>query len=251
MRGSPVPKKDRYYGSNIDSFENAAKTLLANIRFSSIDQPLRTIVVTSSVPDEGKSTISLALSKAIATSGKTCLLVEADMHRRTLAGRMQVHPPQGLYAVLSRETTLESAVVASPGRGLFFLDAEPSIPNPSDILASQRFKALVALMRERYDYVVFDTPPIGAFVDAAVVGSLADATLLVVRENHTKRSEVKEAYDQLKQAGANVAGIVMNHCAHKRSSYLYSDYYEQRSKRSQTSSQGSRFANKSRASHSG
>ena len=113
--------------------QNAAKTLLANIRFASVDDPIRTITVTSSIPNEGKSTVSINLAQAIATSGKSVLLVEADMRRRSLSDMLGVRSRGGLYAVLSEQISIDQAIVETGQKNFYFLDAEPHIPNPADI----------------------------------------------------------------------------------------------------------------------
>ena len=108
--------------SNLLEVQNAAKTLFANIRFMSPDESIRSIVMTSSVPNEGKSTCSVELARAIATSGKTVLLVEADMRRRTLADMLNVRPPAGVYSVLTDATPLSQAVAATQTPNMYFLD---------------------------------------------------------------------------------------------------------------------------------
>ncbi len=210
--------------SSQDILQNSIKTLLANIRFASVDDPITSMVLTSSVPNEGKSTISVALAEAIATSGHTVLLIECDMRRRTLAGRLGVHPTHGLYAVLSGQAGLTESAAATRTPRMYFIDAEPHIPNPADILASRRFRRFVEEARAAYDYVIFDTPPVGPFVDAAVVSSVVDATILVVRERFTKRADVLNAREQLEKAGANLIGVVLNGCAERENDYYY-DYY--------------------------
>lgn len=210
--------------------QNAAKTLLANIRFASVDRPVKSIVLTSSVPNEGKSTVAYNLAQAIASSGKRTLLVECDMRRHSLADMVGARARHGIYAVLSGQVELDEAVVATSHRNLFFLDSEPHIPNPADILSSQRFRKLVAQMESDFDYVVIDTPPVGTFVDAAIIAVLADATALVVRERFVKRAELQNAYDQLKKADANVIGVIMNMCEAESSEYYYA-YYNKEGKR--------------------
>ena len=204
--------------------QNAAKTLLANIRFSSVDNPIRVITLTSSMPNEGKSTVALNLAQAIATSGKSVVLVECDMRRRSLADMIGARTRGGLYAVLSEQMTIEEAVVETSQKNLYFLDSEPHIPNPADIIASKRFRRLVEALRETFQYVIFDTPPVGTFVDAAEVGHLSDGVLFVVRENFAKRAEVQAAFDQLRRAEVNVIGAVMNYCEAETSEYYYSYY---------------------------
>lgn len=210
--------------------QNAAKTLLANIRFASVDRPVKSIVLTSSVPNEGKSTVAYNLAQAIASSGKRTLVVECDMRRRSLADMVGARARHGIYAVLSGQVELDEALVATSHRNLFFLDSEPHIPNPADILSSQRFRKLVAQMESDFDYVVIDTPPVGTFVDAAIIAALADATALAVRERFVKRAELQNAYDQLKKADANVIGVIMNMCEAESSEYYYA-YYNKEGKR--------------------
>ena len=211
-------------GSGDVEIKNAAKTLLANIRFLDVDNPVKTIVMTSSIPNEGKSYVSQILSEAIATSGKTVLLVECDLRRRTLATRLGVHVRHGLYGVLSGDVPAQSAIVATRTPNMYFLDAEPNIPNPSDLFASHRFAQLLEGLSKAYDYVLLDTPPVTAFVDAAVLSHLADATFLVIRENFTRREQVRNTYDQLSKTGGKISGVIMNYCKYQSGDY-YSYYY--------------------------
>lgn len=210
--------------------QNAIRTLVANIQFASVDAPINSMVVTSSVPNEGKTTISIALAQALAQGGKTVLLVECDMRRRSIAAALGVHGRTGVYSVLSGQSSLEDAVVETPTRGLFFLDCEPHIPNPVDILSSKRFQRFARNLRESYDYVVIDTPPLSTFVDAAVISTVVDGTLLVVRQDFVKRDEVAAAYDQLQKAEAHVIGVVLNYSDNERNDYYYS-YYNKEGKR--------------------
>lgn len=218
-----MPKKKKT-GSNTLEVQNAAKTLYANIRFMSPDHPIRSIVLTSSVPNEGKSTCSHELAKAIATSGKTVLLVEADMRRRTMASLLGVHASAGVYSVLTDQVQLRDAVVLTQTPNLYFLDTEPNIPNPADIISSKRFHRLVQRLGESYDYVIYDMPPVGTFVDAAILSTLVDGTIMVVKPGEVKRTELVEAYEQLKKAGANILGIVATFCEGTGSEYYYAYY---------------------------
>ena len=211
--------------------QNAAKTLLANIRFASVDNPIRSITLTSSIPNEGKSTVAINLAQAIATSGKSVLLVECDMRRRSLADMLGVRSRGGVYAVLSEQMTIEQAVVETGQKNFYFLDSEPHIPNPADIIASRRFAKFVAMLEEKFQYVIFDAPPVGTFIDAAEIASLTDGTLFVIRENFTKRNEVVNAVEQLKKSEkTHIIGTVMNYCEVESSDYYYS-YYTKDGKR--------------------
>lgn len=216
--------KKKHAGGNAQEVQNAAKTLFANIRFMSVDNPIHAIALTSTMPNEGKTVTSLELAKAIASSGKTCLVVEADMRRRSVASALGVHSQSGIYSVLVGQVALGEAITATTTQNLYFLDAEPNIPNPADILASNRYRQFVSDARQMFDYVVFDTPPVGTFVDAAILGTLMDGVVLVVRNGECKREELVVAYDQLKKADANVIGICSTFCEGTGSEYYYAYY---------------------------
>lgn len=206
-------------------FKNAIKTIATNIQFASVDKPVKVLTVTSSIPNEGKSTISIELARALAGGGKRVLLVEGDMRWRSLASMVGAHALNGIYAVLSGQVSLGSAVVETSHKGLYFLDCEPNIPNPVDIISSKSFRTFLQEARAAYDYVVIDTPPLSAFVDASVFASMADGTVLVVRQNFVRQDDLESAYEQLKKAKANVIGAVMNFCDSEMSEYHYHGYY--------------------------
>ena len=206
-------------------FKNAIKTIATNIQFASVDKPVKVLTVTSSIPNEGKSTISIELARALAGGGKRVLLVEGDMRWRSLASMVGAHALNGVYAVLSGRVSLASAVVETSHKGLYFLDCEPNIPNPVDIISSKSFRTFLREVRAAYDYVVIDTPPLSAFVDASVFASMADGTVLVVRQNFVRQDDLESAYEQLKKAKANVIGAVMNFCDSEMSEYHYHGYY--------------------------
>jgi capsular exopolysaccharide synthesis family protein len=222
---TPFGKSKSRASEELSGVVNSAKTLLANIRFMSVDNPVHSIVITSAVPNEGKTFVAANLTSAIATSGHSVLVVECDMRRRSMAHALGVHAQHGIYSVLAGEVPLTQAVVSLKTPGMYFLDAEPHIPNPSDLMNSHRFQKLIEQALDTYEYVIFDTPPVGTFVDAAVLGTKVDAVFMVVRENFTKKAEVAAAAEQLKKSGCNLAGVVMNYCERRRSEYYYEYYY--------------------------
>ena len=210
---------------------NAARTLFANIMFTSPDNPIRSLVMTSSVPNEGKTTTIYELAKAIGNSGAKVLLVEADMRRRSLANHIGVHPEFGLYALLTNRVPLSKAITQTSTPNLYFLDVEPNLPNPADVLSSNSFRKLVDALQGGFDYVLFDSPPVGTFIDAAILSSLVDAVVMAVRVQSTKRQELLEAYDQLKRADANVIGACATFVEYSKSDYYYQYYEEDSGKR--------------------
>lgn len=235
--------KAKKSGTSVLEMQNAAKTLYANLRFMSVDEPIKSLVVTSSVPNEGKSTASVNLAQAIATSGRRVLLVECDMRRRSLASMLGAHAKHGVHAVLSETVQLKDAVLSTSTANFDFLDSEPRIPNPADLIASRRFARLVKAAEEAYDYVIFDTPPVGTFVDAAVLSTLVDATVMVVRPNMVRRDEMMHAYEQLKKAEANVVGVCATFVEGTNSEYYY-EYYSKDGKKAKSPSASRAQANR-------
>ena len=218
--------------------QDSVKTLLTNLMFLGVDDPIKTVVVTSSTENEGKSTVACLLAQAIAMSGQSVLLVDCDLRHRTLEGILGVRAAKGIGAVL-HGTPIEQAVRPTRQENLFFLNAEPDIPNPTEIISSKRFKTLLGLLAERYSFVVLDAPPLGIFADAAVLASLADATLLVVREGYTRKASLAMAAEQLRKAGVPVAGLALN-CSENSPGESYYGYgYGYGRKRAGKSSDGS------------
>ena len=198
--------------TNSPYLRTAADTLCANIGFAEVDGPLKTLAVVSAMAGDGKSTVALAMARCYAALGNRTLIVECDVRRRTVARRLGVRPVgiSGLQAVVLGRASLDDAATSTGEPGLWLLDAEAGIKAPSKLLGSKRFESLVHHLAEVWDYVIFDTPPLGAFVDGALVGAAADATVLVARQNHTERRALRAAHDQLTKAGANVVGVVLN-----------------------------------------
>lgn len=219
-----MAKKKKKTASNTLEIQNAVKTMLANIRFASVDNPMQSIVLTSAVPNEGKTTTTIELAKAIASAGNSVLLVEADMRRRSAASALGVHAAHGAYAVMSHALSLREAVISTGTPNFYFLDTEPNIPNPADLLSSRAYAKLVDDACNAYDYVLFDTPPVGTFVDAAILSRLVDGVILVVKIGGAKRDEILTAYDQLQKAEANIIGACATFCEGTGSEYYYAYY---------------------------
>lgn len=210
---------------------NPINTLLANIRFASVDKQMKSFLVTSVSQDEGKTTISTNLAAAIAKSGKKCIIVDADFRKNSIRKIFDFKPRFGLYSLLGGRCKVNEAVYKTPINNLFFLDCEDNIPNPADIFASSRFKMLVRYLEQKFDYVIFDTPPLISFIDAAVLGSVVNATLLIVREGKTKKALLPKAVEQLKHAKANILGVVYTFSSDTKANQYYYAYYNKSGKR--------------------
>lgn len=217
------------YRNTRSSVREAIKTIRANIQFSAMDKPIQTIVVTSPSASTGKSTIVAFLGVAFAEAGRSVLLVEADYRRPNMANIFRQRPPMGILQVLNGESSLEEAIEETKQEGLYILDTGGKVLSPAELLQSKRFEAFVAHARELFDIVLFDTPPMGAFIEPAVLASQMDATILVLQPGRVQASVAEATMDQLKKANARVVGCVMNNCADVGSEhyYYYYRYYSQ------------------------
>jgi polysaccharide biosynthesis transport protein len=187
----------------------AYQMLLANLKFTSLDKKVRTIVITSSVPREGKSEVTANLAATIAQAGKRVLLVDADMRYPGQHHLWGLVNTIGLSNVVVDQGEFSRAV-QSVTPNLSILTAGVMPPNPLALLDSESMTALVELLRKQYDYVIFDTPPLAGTADAAVLGKLADGLLLVVHPGVADSSSVTAAKQMLARSEPNILGLVAN-----------------------------------------
>lgn len=210
---------------------NVFKTLFANIRFASVDKEIKSIVIVGSGVNEGKSMVSLNLANAIASAGHKVLIVEGDMRKNSLGDILDIHPQYGVFSILSGVCTPKEACTETKIENLYLLDSENNIPSPPDLLSASRFAALVDNLQDKYDYVIFDTPPLASFVDGAIIANLVDATIIVVRQGKAKRSSVNEIINQLRTANANILGTVLTFSTEASEKDYYYAYYNKDHKR--------------------
>lgn len=215
------------YRAERAAYKDSVRTLRTNIQFADIDNGVHTIVITSVMPSEGKSLTSITLAISMTEYGKRTLLVDADCRRPTLAGMLKQRPSVGLPQVLAGTVSLLDAIVPTAQEGLFFLDSE-TLANPVEVLSSKRCSELIAEMRKHFDVIIFDTPPLCSFIEAAVLSSKVDGTVLIVSPGMTDADKAVEAIGQLKKANAKILGVVLNGVP---DSYI-SDYYYRRKKKS-------------------
>jgi capsular exopolysaccharide synthesis family protein len=191
----------------------AYRALRTSLTFSNVERPPQVVVVTSAMPGDGKSTSASNLAVTLAQQGTRTLLVDADLRRGVLHNTFGLDQSPGLTHVL-HGMSLDEAVREVPLEGLTqplqFLAAGAFPPNPAETLGSPRMRELIALLRERYDTIVFDAPPLNLVTDAAVLGRSADVTLLVTRVGVTEKAALQHAAEQLQLIGTSVGGLVLN-----------------------------------------
>ncbi|MCZ7684780.1 MAG: CpsD/CapB family tyrosine-protein kinase [Sandaracinaceae bacterium] len=191
----------------------------------SADDPIRTLVITSAQPREGKTTVTANVAISLAQSGKRVLLVDTDLRRPCVHRAFGVSSARGVTSVIVGEAKLREVVQPTDIPNLDVLPCGPIPPNPSELLHSQRFRELVREALAQYDRVIFDSPPLGAVTDAAVLALQLDAALVVVKAHTTTRDALASALRQLRDVTANVVGGVLNDLDPRRKGYGAGDYY--------------------------
>ena len=207
----------------------AYSALLTNIRYSSGNGVPETIVVTSSVASEGKTTTSFKLATDIADLGRRTLLIDADLRRPTMHRREEVGKHDGFTAVLAGELPLEKAILKSGNANLDLMTALPMPPDPVALLSSESFLKVVDTLRSQYDCVVFDAPPLLGLADATTLAAHVDAVVLAIDSQRGKGGGTRSAVRRLQMVGANIIGVVLTKfdARHSGSAYAYygSSYY--------------------------
>jgi capsular exopolysaccharide synthesis family protein len=188
----------------------AYRTLRTNLDFAGLDQALRTLAVTSAGTGEGKTTTLANLAVVSAQGGRRVILVDADLRRPTLHELFGLDNGAGLTTVMMDEGALAAPPLQATGvEGLSVLTSGPLPPNPADLLGSRRMADVIAALAGRADQVLFDTPPVVAVTDAAVLATKVDGVLLVISAGRTRREYARSAVQRLKQVGARLVGTVV------------------------------------------
>jgi non-specific protein-tyrosine kinase len=204
----------------------AYRRLRVNLEFASVDAPLQTLLVTSAAPGEGKTVTASNLAVAFAQAGRRVLLVDADLRRPGVDECFSVPNTHGLTTMLHGSAG-EPELASQPTEqaNLEVVTTGPLPPNPAELMGSQRMQTVLGVLRRSADLVIFDSPPLQAVADAAVLSTFVDGTLLVIDTGRGRRRQVRMARETLARAGANVLGVALNRVAAKES--LHYGYYGQ------------------------
>lgn len=201
------------------------RTLRTNLQYLSLDKPLKSIMVTSALPGEGKTSIAGNLALALADAGLETILAGVDLRKPTLHKMFDLSNAIGITSILTGRVTLGEALQDSGHPGLRILPAGPVPPSPAELLGSRAMRSLIAELERTADMVIFDAPPVISVTDAALLAPAIGGTLLVVSLNQTPRDFARQAKAQLEKVKARVLGVVVNRIEIKRSeSYYY--YYD-------------------------
>lgn len=220
-----VPQNPLLTNAVPQSFAEAFKSIRTNVLFSSAEEGMRTLVVTSAGPGEGKSLVASNLSQALAQAGQRVLLIDCDMRRPRVHEIFEGPQEPGLSNVLSGNAKANEAIRKAALSGLWLMPAGHIPPNPAELLASRRFTDLIASLDSHFDWVVLDTPPVMVVADSSIVANQASGVVFVVRADHTTKQAVRAAAEQLDAANAHLIGSVLNRADVLRNPYYYSAYY--------------------------
>jgi len=188
----------------------AFRQLRTNLQFVDVDRRPTSIVVTSSLPEEGKTTTTVNLAITLAQAGVSVALVEGDLRRPRLADYLGIEGSVGLTTVLVGQPALPDAVQEWGSAGLLVLPSGQTPPNPSELLGARGMTDIVRELERRVDLVLIDAPPLLPVTDAAVLSVICSGTLLIVQHGHTKREQVRTAVEALRHVDAHLYGVVLN-----------------------------------------
>jgi capsular exopolysaccharide synthesis family protein len=218
---------DRLPELNYDMRE-AFRNLRTNLLFCGDD--VRTILVTSSQPSEGKSHVTMHMALSLAASGKKVVLVDADIRKSVIVGtrgirREQLGKIYGLSHYLTGQKTLDQVLYATEIENFDMIIAGPSVPNPTEILDNHFFDEMLTKLRSRYDLIILDAPPLGLVIDPAVIAPKCDGAILVIEQGKISRKFVQNVKRQLENSGVRILGAVLNKVQENTSGY-YKKYYK-------------------------
>lgn len=212
------------------SFSEAVRMLRTSLLLSNVDAPPRILLLTSALPGEGKTTVALTLARLAAASGEKVIVIDADLRRPRVHGALDMENGKGLVELLAGHATFDQVVRNSDkdGKGFSFISAGHSTPHATELIRSQQMRRFIRALANNYSLVIIDSPPVLPVADAKVLATLVDKVVYIVHWHDTRREIVAQAVKQLREVGANFAGVVLNQVDVRRhAEYSYSDsgYY--------------------------
>jgi len=219
------------------SISEAFRMLRTNLMFTNVDRNVKVLLFTSSGPQEGKSVIVANLGVALAQTGKKVLIADCDLRKPVQHEIFGLNKEIGVTKFLTGYCSWEDALQSTQLDNLWLLASGPVPPNPAELLGSKSMDRMMELVCDSFDYVMIDSPPVGAVVDPVILSRKADGVIVVARSGYTKMGALKETYNLLKKAEAHILGTVLNdsnlnaHYYYKRYGryyrHYYSNYYEE------------------------
>lgn len=209
----------------------AYRSIRTNIEFANIDEDLKVVMVTSSQQNEGKSTVIANLAVSFANlEDKRVLIIDGDLRNPTVHRMFGISNTFGVTDILRGNKDIKDCIVKVDIEGLDILSAGKVPPNPAEMLGSKRMKEFINSIKEDYDYVFIDAPPIGIVTDAGIISTYTDGTILVVASKETDVERVKISKERLERVNAKILGVILNKYEAEGSAYGYYGYYNEESR---------------------
>ncbi|MDP4176986.1 MAG: CpsD/CapB family tyrosine-protein kinase [Bacillota bacterium] len=199
----------------------AFRTLRTNIQFSSLDNNLKSILITSTAPSEGKSTVIINLGLAMAQSGKKVLIIDCDLRKPSIHKKLSIPNTKGLTSILIGDVKIEDCITPLSVNNLSVLSCGATPPNPSELLGTKKMKQLIEELEGMFDVVLIDSPPVIAVTDAQIISTFAKGVILVSAYGQTEKGAIINAKNLLDKVGANIIGVVMNKIPEESHGYGY------------------------------
>ncbi len=212
----------------VSLYSEAVRSVRTALRYSDVDDPPKVVLVTSSLPNEGKTVFATSLARSVARSGSRALLIDCDLRRPGVAKLLRSKETRGLVDLFDGSAPVESLVQVDEGSGMHYIPAAGGTANPQDLLGSQHMRAFLEQMRSRYDLIVLDSPPVLVVSDAIILSHIVDTTMYIVRWEKTPRHVVAGAIKIMRTNGGDMAGAVLSRVnTRKHAAYGYGDsaYY--------------------------
>lgn len=205
----------------------AFRSIRTSVIFSSPeDRPLKTILITSTSPEEGKTSMAINLATAFSQANERVLILEADMRKPKMADTFDVkNRGQGLSSFLAGTSSLEAVIMPTPISNLSLICSGPKPPNPAELLTSDKMRKLLDDLKTRFDRVILDSPPVLVVTDTAILANIVDGVIDVIRSGRTNLDPILRAKQRLLEAKARIIGIILNNIDVKREDYYYYYHY--------------------------
>ena len=201
------------------------RTIRTNIEYSNVDQDKKTILVTSSDKNEGKTTTVSNLAVSFANLNKKVLLIDCDLRNASIHKMFRLNNIYGLTDILAKDKTVDKCIQKTELENLYVLTAGAIPPNPAEILSSEKMKNLIEDLKNIYDYIFIDTPPIGLVTDAGALSSFIDGVVLVVKSESVEKKYLEETKKKLDAVDARILGAILNSYKSEQKDYDYYSYY--------------------------
>ena len=201
------------------------RAIRTNIEYSNVDQNTKTILVTSSDKNEGKTTTVSNLAVSFANLNKKVLLIDCDLRNASIHKMFRLNNIYGLTDILAKDKTVDKCIQKTELENLYVLTAGAIPPNPAAILSSDKMKNLIEDLKNIYDYIFIDTPPIGLVTDAGVLSSFTDGVVLVVKSESVEKKYLEETKKKLDAVDARILGAILNSYKSEQKDYNYYSYY--------------------------